>query len=36
MNSPKYANFMPTLCQLTHAVSGIERRRKEDSILRID
>jgi hypothetical protein len=27
MNSPKYANFMPTLCQLMHAVSGIERCR---------
>jgi hypothetical protein len=24
MNSPKYATFMPTLCQLMHAVSGIE------------
>jgi len=30
MNSPKYATFMPPLCQLMHAVSGIERRRKED------
>ena len=35
MNSPKYATFMPPLCQLMHAVSGIERRRKETAYLEL-